>query len=290
MDDTTQLEAELHLPGMLLQVGTYDWEPMAEMTQCLEEHTLAMLLSPRHRTSQGSYAQTGGGFVDIGDLIFVPAGVTFRSRSSGGPIRFVRCRYQPAAFQQLTGLGEPWPADMLRACLDIRDARLHEALMRLGHEILAPGFAAETLANALVVAATIDFARFVRSLEPQPDIITGGLAPWQLRRIRAYVDSHPGLEADLGELAALCGISDRHLRRLFKQTTRQTLHEYIRDRWVERAKSMLCDTDMPLKEISSRMGFGDPSSFSMAFRRATGAAPRTFRQQFAKGGFVARLD
>jgi len=26
----------------------------------------------------------------------------------------------------------------------------------------------------------------------------------------------------------------------------------------------------------------------MAFRRATGAAPRTFRQQFAKGGFVAR--
>jgi AraC family transcriptional regulator len=47
---------------------------------------------------------------------------------------------------------------------------------------------------------------------------------------------------------------------------------------------------MPLKEIASRMGFTDPSSFSMAFRRATGAAPRTFRQQFAKGGFVARMD
>ena len=34
------------------------------------------------------------------------------------------------------------------------------------------------------------------------------------------------------ELAALCGISCRHLRRLFKQTTKQTLHEYVRDAWV----------------------------------------------------------
>jgi AraC family transcriptional regulator len=94
----------------------------------------------------------------------------------------------------------------------------------------------------------------------------------------------------MAELAALCGISDRHLRRLFKQTTRQTLHEFIRDSWVAEAKSLLCDTEAPLKEIASRMGFTDPGSFSMAFRRATGAAPRTFRQQFAKGGFVARLD
>ena len=92
------------------------------------------------------------------------------------------------------------------------------------------------------------------------------------------------------ELAALCGISTRHLRRLFKQTTKQTLHEYVRDAWVAKAKSLLCDTELPLKEITSRIGFTDPSSFSMAFRRATGAAPRTFRQQFAKGGFVARLE
>lgn len=57
---------------------------------------------------------------------------------------------------------------------------------------------------------------------------------------------------------------------------------------MAKAKSLLCDTEIPLKEITAQIGFTDPSSFSMAFRRATGAAPRTFRQQFAKGGFVAR--
>ena len=54
------------------------------------------------------------------------------------------------------------------------------------------------------------------------------------------------------------------------------------------ANMLLRDTDQPLKEIASLMGFNDPGSFSTAFRRATGDAPRTFRQQFAKGGFVAR--
>jgi AraC family transcriptional regulator len=287
--DGSTIEAELEVPGVLVQVGTYDWKPSFEATQQLSDHTLAMLLSPRHRTSQGSYPVAGGGaFIDIGDLMLVPGGLPFRSRASGGPIRFVRCRYATERFRSLTGLGDEWSEDVLRACLDIRDARLHEAMMRLGHEVLAPGFGAEALAEGLVIAATVDVARYIRGLEPQPEIHTGGLAPWQLRRIKAHIESHPGLQTDLAALAALCGISDRHLRRLFRQTTRQTLHEYVRDRWVAQAKSLLCDTDIPLKEIASRMGFTDPSSFSMAFRRATGAAPRIFRQQFAKGGFVAR--
>jgi AraC family transcriptional regulator len=163
-------------------------------------------------------------------------------------------------------------------------------MMRLGHEALAPGFGAASLAEGLAMAVAVDIARHIRSLEPEPEMYAGGLAPWQLRRITAYVASHPGVKADMVELAALCGISGRHLRRLFKQTTRQTLQDFIRDSWVAQTKSLLCDTDLPLKEIASRMGFSEPGGFSMAFRRATGAAPRSFRQQFAKGGFIGKLN
>jgi AraC family transcriptional regulator len=158
----------------------------------------------------------------------------------------------------------------------------------MAHEVLAPGFGVEALIEAIGTTLAVDLARHLKSVEPQPEIIAGGLAPWQLRRIVGYIDAHPGVTGNVDELAALCGISCRHLRRLFKHTTKQTLHVYGRDAWVAKAKSLLCDTDQPLKEIASRMGFNDPGSFSAAFRRATGAAPRTFRQQFAKGGFVAK--
>ncbi len=291
-DDVWAIEAELELPGMVVQVGSYDWTRASETVQRLDDHVLAMLLSPRHRFSQGCFETADGdtGFIDIGDLIMVPAGVVMRSRASGGPIRFIRCRFRPDRFRELTGLGDDWPPEVLKSLFDIRDARLHEAMIRLAHEVLARGYGVEPLSEGLGMAAAVDLARFIRSLEQQPEMIAGGLAPWQLRRIKSYVDSHPGAMADVNEMAALCGISCRHLRRLFKQTTKQTLHEYIRDSWVAKAKSLLCDTDLPLKEIASQLGLTDPSSFSMAFRRATGAAPRTFRQQFAKGGFVARSE
>jgi AraC family transcriptional regulator len=291
-EDPWAIEAELRIPGMIVQVGSFDWAQSTESTQSVDEYTLAMLMSPRHRYSQGRFEieDDDTTFVDIGDLILVPAGIPLRSRASGGPIRFVRCRYESTRFNALTGIGDMLTPDILRHCLDIHDARLHEAMMRLAHEVLAPGFGVEALAEGLGIAIAIDLARHLRAIDPEPEMIAGGLAPWQLRRIVGYIDSHPGATGNVTELSALCGISCRHLRRLFKQTTKQTLHEYVRDAWVAKAKSLLCDTELPLKEISSQIGFTDPSSFSMAFRRATGAAPRTFRQQFAKGGFVARAS
>ena len=292
LGDPWIIEAELHVPGIVVQVGSYDWAQTAEATQSVSEYVLSMLMSPRHRVSQGVYEtpDSDGSFVDIGDMLLVPAGIPLRSRTSGGPIRFVRCRYEAPLFETLTGLRDLLTPDILKHCLDIRDARLHEAMMRLAHEVLAPGFGVEALAEGLGIAIAIDLARHIRSITPEPEMVAGGLAPWQLRRIVGYIDTHPGATGNVTELAALCGISCRHLRRLFKQTTKQTLHEYVRDAWVAKAKSLLCDTELPLKEITSQIGFTDPSSFSMAFRRATGAAPRTFRQQFAKGGFVARQE
>jgi len=292
IEDTSAIEAEFSVPGMVVQVGTYDWSPSLDTLQCLSEHTLGLLLSPRHRYSQGTYAvdDPKAAFEDIGDMLFIPANLPFRSRASGGPIRFVRCRFDPVRFDALTRLGEDWQPEMLKACLDIRDSRLHEAMMRLAHEVLAPGFGAEALVESIGRTMAIDLSRHLRSIEPEPEMVAGGLAPWQLRRIVGYIEAHPGVTGNVDELAALCGISCRHLRRLFKHTTKQTLHTYGRDAWVAKAKSLLCDTDQPLKEIASVMGFNDPGSFSAAFRRATGAAPRTFRQQFAKGGFVAKAS
>jgi AraC-like DNA-binding protein len=42
---------------------------------------------------------------------------------------------------------------------------------------------------------------------------------------------------------------------------------------------MLADTNMPVKDIAFRLGFSDPSAFSRAFRRWTGGAPASYRQQ-----------
>lgn len=50
---------------------------------------------------------------------------------------------------------------------------------------------------------------------------------------------------------------------------------------VQKAKTLLTETALPLKEISFRLGFPNQSGFSIAFRRCTGETPAKFRQQFS---------
>ena len=100
-------------------------------------------------------------------------------------------------------------------------------------------------------------------------------------------DRAPDAEAadaslSIGLLAELCCISSGHLMRAFKQTTGETVHSYVERVRLTKAQRLLCETNLPLKAIAAELGFSTPSSFSFAFRRATGEPPKVFRQQFRK--------
>ena len=154
-----------------------------------------------------------------------------------------------------------------------------------------------SVATHVITATQTDFISTLKSLSPVLTQLTAaggniteglkiaGTFPFPLGdSLKAVHGDYANLNLylDLNLQNELCGISARHLRRLFKETTDQTIYQYSRDIWAAKAKSMLSDTRAPVKEIASRLGFSDASSFSMAFRRATGEPPKVFRQQFRK--------
>jgi len=281
-ESSVRVEAEVRTSGVTVQVADLNWPLSSESTDTMDDHVVTMMLSPGYRYAQSRYlfGQSEGAFVNLGRLVLMPAGVKVRSRASGGQTRLVRCCFDPSRFESLAALGEGWEPHILNHCLDIREPRLHDAMVLLAQETIALDFGMKSMVEGLGQTIAVGLARHIRSIRSASEIVYGGLAPWQLKRITAYVESNPGNTCEPTEIAELCGISTGHLRRLFKQTTKQTLHSYIRDRWVAKAKSLLCDTDVPVKVICAEVGFGDPSSFGFAFRRATGYAPRAFRQKF----------
>jgi transcriptional regulator GlxA family with amidase domain len=107
------------------------------------------------------------------------------------------------------------------------------------------------------------------------------LAAWQYRRIRERLCADAPLPAH-AELAALCGISARHLDRQFLALTGSTVAEYIDRFWLDRAKAMLATGQGSIRTIASACGFSHANSFARAFRRTTGASPSAYRQ--ASGG------
>src|SRR5260370_10477329 len=70
------------------------------------------------------------------------------------------------------------------------------------------------------------------------------LAPWQVRRILAYIDSRLGDAISLTELAAVTRLSVSHFSRAFRRCFGDSPHRYIVSQRVTRAhRDMLTTTD-----------------------------------------------
>jgi AraC family transcriptional activator of pobA len=79
------------------------------------------------------------------------------------------------------------------------------------------------------------------------------------------------------ELGVTTGTLSRTLSRLSGRTTKQL----ILDRVLLEAARLLRFSDLSVKEIAARLGFGDQFAFSKAFKRARGESPLEFRNRVA---------
>ena len=281
---TFTIEATLAAPGVAVELTNCEWSEPVEAELRTERYALAMLLTPGLPHALGSYHtdSVSGAAVEVGPLVFVPYDVHFHSRASGGSTRHVACHFERSWFEELTGLGQDWNPALLTASLNIRNERLVQALTRLAQEALAPGFASDRLVEGMGTLVAVELARHLRSVDARSSSTVQTLSPWQMHRLTRYFESTSGYAPDIERMGQLCGIGTRHFRRLFKQTTDQSIQGYARTIWAAKAKALLSDTDLTLKEIWSELGFSNPSSFSKAFRKAAGQSPRAFRQQFGR--------
>jgi transcriptional regulator GlxA family with amidase domain len=94
-----------------------------------------------------------------------------------------------------------------------------------------------------------------------------------------FIWNHTHAELDIGLLASTLRICRRTLERRFKQATDRTLHEEIQRCRVERAKRLLTETDIPIKEIVFRAGFNNREHLRHSFFKQIGLPPEEYRRQ-----------
>ncbi len=103
------------------------------------------------------------------------------------------------------------------------------------------------------------------------------------RSSNAYQHIRPALEfleqsysnpdITISTLAALCGISDEYLRRLFRTCTGSPPMEYLRSLRLRQAKELLYAGNMGVAEAAMACGFTDPRYFTRVFVREYGILP-----------------
>ena len=72
-----------------------------------------------------------------------------------------------------------------------------------------------------------------------------------------------------------------HLTTVVRRRTGRTVQEWIIERRMAEARSLLSDTELPVGEIARRVGMSDPGYFSRLFRRTHGTSPREWRGRAA---------
>ena len=110
----------------------------------------------------------------------------------------------------------------------------------------------------------------------------------QLVRARSFIDAHYDLPLDLEQIARQAGFSRYHFLRLFRNTFDQTPHQYLVQRRIECAKSLLDASDLSVTEVCFAVGFQSLGSFSALFRRCAGYPPTQYRARVFRGFSLPR--
>jgi AraC family transcriptional regulator len=274
-----KVDAEIRVPVATAQlVHFHVTGPADNILRDEQMYWLDLCLTPRPRNARARYPDHWAPhrFERIGNLFLVPPGERMQAKSDGGPPQTsILCHLHPQPLRQWLEHDLEWTDRRLSASLDIPDANVRGLLLRLAEELRHPGFASEVLVELIVAQVAIELARYCVTAEA--DQASGGLAPWRLRRIEERL-KEVRESPTLSELASLCNLSVRQLTRAFRASRGRSIGDYVEQCRLDHAKRLLA-TDASVKLIAYSLGFASPSSFCLAFRRATGETPREFRHR-----------
>ncbi|MEA9979892.1 MULTISPECIES: AraC family transcriptional regulator [unclassified Pseudomonas] len=110
--------------------------------------------------------------------------------------------------------------------------------------------------------------------------LKGGLAPHLRRHLVDYIEHRLADPISLGELAALCALSEYHFARMFRESFGLPPHQYLLARRMNYAQQLLRTSQQPSGSIAMACGFASASHFNNRFRQAMGATPGEYRLAF----------
>ena len=94
-----------------------------------------------------------------------------------------------------------------------------------------------------------------------------------------YIHENYSKELSVSMLAEMEELSESYYRYCFKNVTGVTPMQYIIDRRMDAAASMLEKSGMKLNEISEAVGYTDAYYFSRLFKKKFGISPGKYRKQ-----------
>jgi len=115
-------------------------------------------------------------------------------------------------------------------------------------------------------------------LEGMMDSVHGGA----IDKLASKVRSDPFSGYDFAAIAKSAGLSYSHFRRLFRERTQLSPHDFVLNCRMQSAAKLLMDPARQIKDVAIESGFNDPTQFSKVFRSQLGLSPANYRRTIFK--------
>ena len=99
----------------------------------------------------------------------------------------------------------------------------------------------------------------------------------RLDPVLRWLASHPDADPDLHRLADLACLSPYHFHRVYRAMMGETVNATVQRIRMHRAAAALAGSQVSLREVAQRAGYGSDAAFNRAFGAVFGMAPGRYR-------------
>jgi len=103
----------------------------------------------------------------------------------------------------------------------------------------------------------------------------------RIKTIVAFMETDLRLQVTLHDVAPLVNLSSSRLRHVFKDATGMSLKQYQKRLRMQKARELLEESFLSIKEIMMETGIQDRNHFARTFRKMYGSTPSEHRRLLA---------
>ncbi|NEU73413.1 helix-turn-helix transcriptional regulator [Hassallia byssoidea VB512170] len=210
-----------------------------------------------------------------GNTFILPAGVLHRCQWLKD-IEFMFVGIEPSLFNKVgQELVKSDHIELKPHFATLQDPLIQGILSAFKDELVSGGIAGNLFIEQLKTTLITHLLRKYSVFTPQISTSSDGLPKYKLQKVIEYINAHLQYNLRLAEIAAIAQLSEFYFCRLFKQSMNMSVHQYVIQQRVERAKQLLLQGQMPIIDIALACGFANQSHLNLHFKRLTGVTPKT---------------
>ena len=214
-----------------------------------------------------------------GSVCVIPSGQLYSARLDGESEHLAIYVEPSLLLRAAADWRSPTSVEVIEKCAP-RDPVISNVGMALLAELELQSLGSRLYAASLANVLAVHLLRHYTTADFAGQRLTGGLSGHRLQLVLGFIADNYGTDLSIAELAKVAGMSPFHFAREFKRSTGTTPHQYLIKFRVERAKSLLAESKLPLVEVGFRSGFSHQSHFTRLFHRFTGTTPQSYRLIF----------